>query len=129
MVFLDMCQGMLTVSEKELYRNRVWEFHLNMLDKLDMWSDYLACFSKLRNNTQYCHKWKRRSGIGSHPHIKHYICLEQEDHLLVHFLIGRHERKEIIERKLAKLKAGKTTNHLKHHTRAILSSDELNEKS
>ncbi len=120
--------GRMTKSENDLYRDFLWKFHLDMLDKLDMWAEYLDCFSKLRDNTQYCHKWKRTSGIDSHPHISHYVCGESPDYVLVHFLIGRHERKEIIQRKLERLNVGKTIRHLQHHRRSTLSPDELRKR-
>jgi len=118
----------MSPTERELYHDRLWLFHLNMLDKLDMWPEYLNCFDKLRDDVSHCHKWKRTSGILIHPHILHYMCGEASDHVSVHFLIGVHERKEIIVRKLQRSKSGKSTGHLQHHKRDALSSAELRER-
>lgn len=118
----------MTPSEYELYRDRLWEFHLDMLDKLDLWSEYLACFAKLRSELSYSHKWNRSSGMERHPDLSHYLCGEGPDHLLVHFLIGRHERKQIIERKLQRQRIGKSATHLRHHSKNSLSPDELRKR-
>ncbi len=113
---------------KKLYQHKLWLFHLDMLDKLDLWPDYLTCFKKLRDDLQYCNKWKSTSGISSHPHFKHYFCGETSDGILIHFLIGVHERKEIVERKLQRQKAGKSIEHLHHHTQKTISTDELRQR-
>jgi lipoprotein NlpI len=95
-----------------------------LLDKLDRWEEYLLVWDQLRANTSFALTYARRPHLASQD-IEPFILRDEGDLIYVHFLWHTAHRKSLIERKLAKLQAGKKLGNLLHSQQDELSDSEI----
>ncbi len=99
---------------------------LDMLDRLDEWETYLAVWHQLRRHTTDT----RTYGDGPHSaatgaRAAPYVMRRTPGRIHLHHLwLGSH-RKDLIERKVARRRAGRRVGHLRHHPQSELSDAEL----
>jgi hypothetical protein len=115
----------LTDVEYERHLQHLYSAILDMLDRLDMWEEYLTVWNSLRVNTSLAFQQPRRPvSFGMEP-----FTLRDEGKLIhVHFLWFTAHRKRVIERKVAKLHAGKKLGNLLHSQQEELSEGEVRQR-
>ncbi len=132
---LDACLTLLhftdehldELSQKEIETNRRWLFYflLTLLDKLDQWEDYLSVWRCLRERTNLTVPYSREAREHHGDRIEPFVLGEDKYTLWIHFLYPVMWRKEVIERKVARKKAGKRLGNQYHHPPSELSEAEV----
>ncbi len=122
LTFAENHRDSLTKEEYEGHLQRLYLGILDMLDKLDRWEEYALVWDNLRSNTVLVLPQPRRPpSFGMEP-----FTLRDEGNLIyVHFLWHTAHRRCLIERKLAKLRAGKKLGNLLHSQQEELSDFEI----
>jgi hypothetical protein len=123
------CPPEISEEQHESTLIRFYSFVLELLDELDLWEEYLWLWNRLRRNSRLTLTYSRRSkplhGIRFLPFILGEDPRAQV--LDVHFLwVGSH-RKEVIEKKLQRKRAGKKVGNLLHKKRSTESKKRLQE--
>ena len=122
LTFAENHRDSLTKKEYESHLQRLYSGILNMLDKLDRWEEYILVWDSLRANTSLALTYARRyASYGIEP----FILRDGGDLIYVHFLWTTDHRRRLIERKLAKLRAGKKLGNLLHSQQEELSDSEI----
>lgn len=133
-------------------------FILNMLDKADGWEEYLAAWQSIRENTTLSLSYsfdaleshgekirpfvlsglpERRKAIGDggSTALAHTDGVQELTHdppqpqdIQVHFLYLQKHRRELVERKLARQRAGKLVRSMMHGRREDLTRAEIRDR-
>lgn len=104
----DHYKNQLTKKEYKHNLYLIWYFYLKLLDKADLWQEYIDTFNKLKSIPYVVH-----------PHSDNHLTTET-------LLISRYK---IMERKIARQKQGKSTEHLQHKQRNDISDEEYKRRS
>ena len=118
----------LATGERERRLRRLYGLVLMMLDYLDRWEDFAELFDRLLRETRIAtggdyaeHSLARHLANGAGP----FLLGDAPGGFRLHFLYGLHHRRKVIERKIARKRAGRKTEHLRHATQEKLSDTEL----
>jgi hypothetical protein len=118
-------QDQFTEHEQRSFFPSLFYSLLYMLDKLDRWEEYLACWHVLREHTSF-YSIYAADAISRHGgRIDPFVLSHHGSICHVHFLYGDSHRKRIIERKLAKQISGRCVDNMRHAPRSELSPDEI----
>jgi len=121
----DIREG-LSVKEYERNLQTLYTFLLIVLDHLDRWDDYLSLWENLRKNTNFSATYAKE-GLQLHGNrIQPFILGEDGEYILVHFLYGMSDRKELIKRKQALQRSGKKAR--KHTRQEELSNKQIEQR-
>ncbi len=118
----------LSTQECEHNLQALYFFLLTLLDKLDKWEEYLTLWESLRLNTTMtvCYD---KAVLRSHgERIRPFVLSEDGSTVEVHFLYLISHRKELIERKLARKRAGNKLGNLVHSQQDELSDPEIHRR-
>jgi len=127
-------QNKLSLSEKERneYFKTLYLSILHSLDCLDRWEEYLDVWEKIFSNTNISYtfsysppKSKEQINTGYYDDIEKYLISEAKTRHCVHFLYYQSNRKKIIERKLARKRAGGKIGNLLHARQEDLAKEEI----
>ena len=113
----------LSAHEEARARMQLYALVLDMLDRLDAWDTYLEVWHQLRQHTAYSLVYG--GGAAMRPRAQPYVLRREANRTYLHFLWIVSHRKELIERKLAKQRAGRPLGNLRHHPQSDLSDAEL----
>jgi hypothetical protein len=91
---------------------------------LDKWEEYLDAWEKIRADTDFSMTYSKGSRDRHGKIIEPFILSEDDKTLYVHFLYPGH-RKKIIQRKLARKKAGKKLGNQFHARQDELTDGEI----
>lgn len=118
------------LSEDEFEDNlrKLCLFVLTMLDKMDQWEEYLETWESIRTNTDFALTYSSGSRKHHGERIEPFVLDETSNTLYVHFLWTTLHRKEVIERKLERKRAGHKTGNLLHATQDELSPEEIQDR-
>lgn len=132
---LDACLILLRYTEenqkelsaKECERNlgAVYYLLLKLLDRLDRWEEYVALWDGLRLNVSLSLSYDKAVLDQRAEEVKPFILSNQGSTVEIHFLYLTLDRKELIERKLARKRAGKKLGNLMHSQQDELSEPEI----
>lgn len=100
-------------------------FILNMLDKADLWSEYLVWFSFLRYHTNNYLRYDLHILSHTGTDIEEFIDDKGDEYTWVHNMYVYNHRRRTIERKLARKNAGNARKSDMHHPKADLSPMDL----
>lgn len=141
---LDYHSEIFSEKDRNDYFLRVQHLKLNMMDKLDLWEDYLEEWNKLRSlpgpEKAYDNRqsepfdelitadFQNKPPPGHIEPIEEFTTRVLGNVRYVHFLYGTHTRKELIQRKLERSKHGKQRKSDLHHTRAEFSESEVKDR-
>jgi len=118
------------LKQNHYYRNKRSAFCLIliMLDKADMWEEYLSAWTQIWENTkirEYCSAHcKNANGKCS----SEYLICQDERSDYIHFLSGFEYRKRVIERKIRRQKNNKKIGNMLHDTEFDLTKNERMER-
>lgn len=115
----------LTNEELDRIHHIVSTFLLTMLDKADMWGAYLAWFWFLRHNTDSYLRYDLHILSHEGTDIDEFIDDRGDQYTWVHNMYIYNHRRRIIERKLERAKAGRTSKADLHHNQHELSETDL----
>jgi hypothetical protein len=115
----------LPQQEYSDYAQKLNSFILMMLDKADMWEEYLATWQSVRETTDFFRTYSASSRTGHGSRFEPFILGAEGESLRVHFLWLTLHRKEVIERKAERARAGKKLGNLMHGTHSELSAAEV----
>jgi hypothetical protein len=121
------------LTPKEQNNNRVllYGLILDCLDKLDRWEDYLDAWQQLRKNTSLETNAYAKEVVHNGPlaeRSRPFILRETDNYVFFHFLRNHCRRKELIERKLDRKRAGKKIGNLLHASPTELSEADVAER-
>jgi hypothetical protein len=132
---LELAFRLLEVAERfrahltrELYRQheiRLYLLVLTMLDRADRWEDYLTTWDGILKRTGLTIRYSRESPDVHGAEMLPYIRRQQGQTIAVHFLYPLHHRKVLIERKVARARAGRRVGNLLHGKQEGLSGEEI----
>lgn len=111
----------------DMHQQQVLLHVLKMLDKLDRWDDYAQMFDELLSR-RMPHGGRTRSDRKQEIIERYggeYVVSESAAGLRIHFLIAQAHRRSVIQRKIERMSAGKSTKHLRHATYDDLPQREL----
>jgi len=122
-------KDMLSQREYNVNMVTLLSFSLDMLDRLDRWEEYLTTWDHIRKGTSFT--WtasletlRRMYGSKLDP----WIIREDGTRVEVHFLFGSLRRKELIEKKLKKLREGGKLGNMVHRKREELSDEDVQQR-
>jgi hypothetical protein len=138
--FADDHKSLIGVKDYEVQARWFYELILDMYDRMDRWEEYMALWQQIRMNTSFSYlspagepkktgfrrmdKWHREQWLCEQANV-----LQKDgENVRVHWLACTWDRKAIIERKLARKRAGKSADHLKHHPPEELSEKDIRER-
>ena len=111
-------------KEYETNLSQLYFLILEMLDKQDRWEDYLHAWNQIRENTGFLLTYDRKALEFHSPRIEPFIVRKGTEHVFVHFLWVTSPREELIERKVARKRAGKKLGNLMHaHPQQLFESE------
>ena len=113
----------LSAREEARARMQLYALVLDMLDRLDAWDTYLKLWHQLRQHTTYTLTYG--GGAATLPRAQPYVMRREGNRTALHFLWISDHRKQLIERKLAKQRAGRPLGNMRHHPQSDLSDAEL----
>jgi len=132
--FLDFAEKnkqYLNKKERDEYFKTLYSCILHCLDCLDRWEEYLDVWEKIFSNTDLYYtlsyspqKSNEQINTGYYDEIEKYIISEAKGKYCVHFLYYQSNRKKLIEKKLAKKRAGKKIGNLLHARQEDLTDEE-----
>jgi len=132
---LEACLRLLSYAEnhRENIGGKEYEEHLQrlllgvltMLDKLDRWEEYISVWESLRANTSFVFQQPRRPQSFD---MERFTLRDEGSCIYVHFLWFAARRKEVIERKLARKRAGKKLGNLVHSQQDELSQAQIRDR-
>ena len=125
---LEAAREELPTEEFERHWTSLAHHHLNMLDKLDRWEEYLETWDSIRSSTSFALTYSKDAREAHQGHLDPYILGEDAHTFYVHFLYIGSYRREVIERKLARKRAGKKLGNLYHAPRSDLSPQEIQQR-
>ena len=109
----------------------IYSFILRMLDKLDLWEEFVTAYDYLLEHTRlsfggYYAEDSRphHLGNGANP----YILGDVPGGFRVHFLYGLGHRRSVIQRKIERRKEGKKLGNLYHARQSDLTEQELQDR-
>lgn len=116
-----------TKEEYEKYDHKLSEFKLVLLDRSDLWFDYIQYFEQYRMEKSYVLKYSRGDPLlpRGDPVIVDYVIKEDYKFKYVHFLYTHHHRYELIKTKMKKLRQGKRVGNLYHKQKSELADEEI----
>jgi hypothetical protein len=126
--YIDQHRSALDPKEVAAFEPLLYMHCLAMLDKLDLWDKYLQAWDWVRMNTNYASTYARDARSSHGQRIEPFIISQGSSSIQVHFLYGTSSRRAIIERKLARLQAGRSIGNLVHEQKAELTRDEIQER-
>ena len=135
---LEWAFKMLTATERfrcrmhrkqyDRCRMSLFLFVLTMLDRGDRWAEYLEVWDSLRQHTPIPVTYSM-DVLNTHgPRIQPYILWTTPDSLAVHFLYILSHRRDLIERKLARVKAGVPRSGDRHASQTDLSWSAIHDR-
>lgn len=122
---LESDRDQLSKEEFERCWQTLASHHLNMLDKLDRWEEYLETWDNIRSNASMAVTYAKDARESHGGRIDPYVLHEDARTLYVHFLYLGSHRRAVIERKLARKRAGGKLGNLYHAPRSELTDDEI----
>lgn len=123
---LNNYKHLLTENECEDIDISLIYFKLVLLDKSDRWMAFVDYFNQVRDEKCYTHTYSLDIGDShGNPPFKGYLIKKDKHYHYVHFLYQFSDRLEVIQRKIKRIKEGKKTDHLKHHSQSELSEEEI----
>ena len=125
---LETAREHLSAEEFEHHWRSLAYHHLNMLDKLDRWEEYLETWDSIRTSTRFAVTYAMDARGVHQGRIDPYILGEDAHTLRIHFLYSGSDRREVIERKLARKQAGKKLGNLYHGVQSDLSPQEVQQR-
>ncbi len=150
------CRMSAATHEQNL--RMLYLFLLAMLDKADRWEEYLAAWQSIRDNTSLSLTYSFEALEDHGPRIEPFVLsglperpkaisdggptalartggvqaskqgTTQPEDIRVHFLYLQEHRREVIERKLARQRAGRPVMNLLHARREALTCTEVRER-
>lgn len=115
----------LTESETDRIQHIASTFLLEMLDKADMWEQYLAWFWFLRHNTDNYLRYDLHILSHQGNEIDAFVDDKGDEYKWVHNTYIYNHRRLTVERKLERAKAQGHIGSDHHHPQAELSSEDL----
>jgi len=107
------------------YAMKLLWFILDMMDRLDQWEEYLQTWNSIRENTSFFITYSSDSRSYHGARFEPFVLGTTSEFLKVHFLWAGSHRKEIIERKVKKARAGGKVGNLYHGKKADLTPSEI----
>ena len=107
------------------YAKRLLFFIINMMDKLDRWEEYLQSWNSIRENSSFFLTYASGARSSYGARFEPFVLGTIGDSLKVHFLCVTLHRKEVLERKVKKARAGGKVGNLYHGKREDLAPDEI----
>ena len=123
--FLEAHRDELKEEVYAEYAMRLLWFVLDMMDRLDQWEEYLQTWNSIRENTGFFIRYSSDSRAYHGARFEPFVLGTIGDSIKVHFLWGRIHRKEIIDRKVKKVRAGGKVGNLYHGKRDDLTPGEI----
>ncbi len=120
-------QPQLTEAEQRSFFPLLFYSLLTMLDKLDRWEEYLACWQTIREHTSFYSVYASDAVPRHGERIRPFI-LSNRGAVRVHFLYGISHRKRVIERKVAKKLSGRPLGNVFHASQDELTPDEIHRR-
>jgi len=116
------------MSGQEYEHNLVSLYHflLNLLDRMDRWGEYLSLWENLRKNTQFFNSYAKDSLETHGKDMEPFILADDGGTVRVHFLYGILHRRQVIQRKYARLLSGKSV--VRHARQEELSRNEIHQR-
>ena len=121
-------RNVLDTREVESHLTTLCLFVLEMLDKLDEWTGYLATWHLIREHTSCSLTYQRAARVAHGPRLTPFILAEHGGVMRVHFLYLTLHRKMLIERKLDRQRRGAKLGGVRHAPQDELSDAEIPER-
>jgi hypothetical protein len=115
----------LTRAKYRRHQTRLYLLALTMLDKGDRWEDYLMAWKSILERSDLTINYSEESPDVHGAKMLSFIRRRSGRGTAVHFLYPQLHRKELIERKLARARAGRRTGGLLHATAGGLTGEEI----
>jgi hypothetical protein len=125
---LESAQDQLSKEEFERCWQALASHHLNMLDKLDRWEEYLETWDNIRSNALMTLTYAKDARESHEGRIDPYVLHDDARILYVHFLYPSSHRRGVIERKLARKRAGAKLGNLYHAPKSELTNEEIRQR-
>lgn len=122
---LDNNADRLSDTERRRYFIQLSTFTLFLLDRLNLWDEYINFFEKLLEKKDCFLKYNLPLKISVDPV---YIISENDCVINVHFLYFIDKRYKITKSKLVKQSQWKSVEHLKRHQKSRLSQNEIDRR-
>lgn len=114
----------ITNTEYRRWRPDFISFKLDMLDRLNYWSEYIEYFKKVRKTTDFFGLYCQNPDTAP-DRFGSYLLGYDGKYQHVHFLYLHHRRYEIIKRKHNKMLQGKDVEHLRCNQQDRLTDKEI----
>ena len=125
LTFAESHRNELTEQEYSVYLQRLYLMVLDMLDKLDRWEEYASVWDSLRANANLTFLQPHRTpDFGMEP----FTLSKNDKSIQVHFLWFRADRRNVIGRKIERLRQGKKLGNLLHSQQHELSQAEIHRR-
>ncbi len=98
---------------------------LSCLDCLDRWEEYLSVWDQIRTHTELESQFVAGAVAKHGKKMAPFILRETKQYVYVHFLYGHLRRRDLISRKLEKLRTSGKVGNLLHARREQLSEEEM----
>lgn len=99
-------------------------FILDMLDRSDRWEEYLDWFNFLKKNCTLNIR-ENKNWLRNDPETLAYIVGRDGNDVLLKYMYQYHPRMKTIERKIARLRRGRSTGNVRHPQKDELTPEEI----
>ena len=130
-IFIHLTEGFRARLDQKEYESNMIKLHsliLNMLDRLDRWEEYLEIYEYMRKHCLFCLTYSKDSKQIHGEVFEQFIISEGTRTSNVHFLWGVHHRRDLIEKKLHKKRAGQKLGNQFHARQSELSAEEIDKR-
>lgn len=115
----------MSKDELERIHHITSSFILSMLDKADMWEEFLAWFWFLRHHTESYLRYDLHIGSHNDSDLEQFIDDKGDHYTWVHNMYVYNHRRRIVERKLSRRRTGMERKSDLHHPKSELSHMDL----